>query len=228
MWSPSIICHQQSSSDLCSAYTCGRPTSSMSSTLVGSTTMLPSNIPSSTGTTARRSAASTMANRSAWPQPSSFPQPLAQPTWLSRTSSPSLSLTPHLLQSSTSPSYISTYKHPANLADPPQMSSNGSINLSTALPAENCTPLLVRLVKSLEPPMSPGTVATTLAAHPDLNGDILRAITKGLLMTIARRDAQEASEICHLKEQICGLHDRVEYYKNTFNLPPDGYEENDG
>ena len=65
------------------------------------------------------------------------------------------------------------------------MSSNGSINLSNASPAENRIPLPVRPVKSLEPPMSPSTVATTLAAHPDLNTNILRAITKGLLTTIA-------------------------------------------
>ena len=65
--SPSTIHPQQSSSDLCSTYTCGRPTSSTSSTLIGSSTMQPLNIPSSTGTTVRRSAASTTTNRSAWP-----------------------------------------------------------------------------------------------------------------------------------------------------------------
>ena len=69
----SIICHQQSSSDLCSDYTRGRHTSFTSSILVGSTIMPHTNIPSFTGTTARRSAASTMTNRLAWPQPSSFP-----------------------------------------------------------------------------------------------------------------------------------------------------------
>jgi hypothetical protein len=76
--------------------------------------------------------------------------------------------------------------------------------------------------------MSPKTVATTLAAHPDLNADILRAITKGLLATIARRDAHENIEIHHLKEQIAGLHDRVEHYENIFERAPDGYIENDG
>jgi hypothetical protein len=80
------------------------------------------------------------------------------------------------------------------------MSSNGSINLSNASPAENRIPLLVRLVESPEPPMSSGTVATTLVAHPNLNVDILRAIAKGLLMTIAQRDTQEASKIRRLKE----------------------------
>jgi hypothetical protein len=86
------------------------------------------------------------------------------------------------------------------------MSSNGSINLFNASPTENCIPLPVCPVESLEPPMSPSTVATTMAAHPDLNADILRAITKGLLATIARRNAQEASEICRLNKQIRGLH----------------------
>ena len=76
--------------------------------------------------------------------------------------------------------------------------------------------------------MSPNTVATTLAAHPDLNADILRAITKGLLTTIAQRDAQENIEIRRLKEQIAGLHDRVEHYENIFERAPDGYIENEG
>ena len=104
MHSPSTIHHQQSSSDLCSAYTCGWPTSSTSSTLVGSTTTQLSNIPSSTGTTVGRSAASTTTNRLAWPQPSSFPQPPVQLTQLSHTPSLLSSLTPHPLQSLISPS----------------------------------------------------------------------------------------------------------------------------
>jgi hypothetical protein len=116
----------------------------------------------------------------------------------------------------------------AQSRQPAQMSSNGSINLSNASPAENRIPLPVHPVESPEPPMSPATVATTLAAHPDLNTDILRAITKGLLATIARHDAQEASEIHRLNEQIHGLHDRVEHYKNIFECAPNGYIENDG
>ena len=72
---------------------------------------------------------------------------------------------------------------------PAQMSSNGSINPSNASPTEDCAPLPIRPVKSPEPPMLPSTVATTLAAHPDLNADILRAIMKGLLATISRCDA---------------------------------------
>ena len=106
------------------------------------------------------------------------------------------------------------------------MSSNGSINPSNTSPTENRIPLLVCLVESLEPPMSPSTVATTLAAHPDLNTNILRAITKGLLATIARRDAQENIEIHRLKEQIAGLHNHVEHYENIFEHTPDRYIEN--
>ena len=76
--------------------------------------------------------------------------------------------------------------------------------------------------------MSPATIATTLVVHPDLNADILRAITKGLLATIARHDAQENIEIRCLNEQICGLHDRVEHYENIFKRAPDGYIDNEG
>ena len=118
--SPSTINCWWSSSDLYSTFTHGQHTSSMSSTLVESTTMPPSSDHSSTGTTARRNAASTTINRLAWPQPSSFPQPLAQLTQLSHTSFPSPSLTSHLLQSSTLPSYISTYVHQTNLTDLPK------------------------------------------------------------------------------------------------------------
>jgi hypothetical protein len=85
---------------------------------------------------------------------------------------------------------------------PVQMSSNTSINLSNALPIKNHIPLPVRLVESLESPMSPNTVATTLVAHPNLNATILRAIANGLLSTIAQHEALEASEVRHLKEQI--------------------------
>ena len=74
MRSPSTIRHQQSSSDLCSAYTHGRQISSTSSTLIGNTTTPLSSIPSFTGTTVRRNGVSTTTNRSAWLQPSSFPQ----------------------------------------------------------------------------------------------------------------------------------------------------------
>jgi hypothetical protein len=75
--------------------------------------------------------------------------------------------------------------------------------------------------------MSPGTISTTLAAHPNLNADILRAIAKGLLTTIASRNDQEASEIRHLREQVCRLHNRVEHYENIFKQAPDRYIEND-
>ena len=108
------------------------------------------------------------------------------------------------------------------------MSSNSSTNPSNASSAENRVPLPVCLLESPEPPMSPNTVVTTLAAHPDLNADILRAITKGLLATIAQRDAHENIEIRRLKEQVARLHDRVEHYENIFKRAPDGYIDNEG
>jgi hypothetical protein len=109
-----------------------------------------------------------------------------------------------------------------------RMSSNASTNPSDASFVKNRVPLPVRPVESPEPPMSPNTVANTLAAHPDLNADILRAIVKGLLATITRRDAHENIEICRLKEQVAGLHDRVEHYENIFERAPDRYIENEG
>ena len=108
------------------------------------------------------------------------------------------------------------------------MSSNGSTNPSNASSVENHVPLLVRPLESPEPPMSPNTIATTLAAHLDLNTDILQAITKGLLATIARRDAHENIKIRRLKEQIARLHDQVKHYENIFERAPDGYIDNEG
>ena len=116
----------------------------------------------------------------------------------------------------------------AQLHQHARMSSNGSTNPSTASSAENRIPLPVQPLETPEPPMLPNTIATTLAAHPDLNADILRAITKGLLATIARRDAQENIEIRRLQEQVAGLHNRVEHYENIFERAPDGYIENEG
>ena len=54
-----------------------------------------------------------------------------------------------------------------------QMPSNSSTDPSNASSTENHVPLLVRPVESPEPPMLPNTIANTLAAHPDLNADIL-------------------------------------------------------
>ena len=73
----------------------------------------------------------------------------------------------------------------AQLHQHAQMSSNGFTNPSNTSPIKNRVPLSVHPVESPEPPMLPSTVAITLAAHPDLNADILRAIIKGLLATIA-------------------------------------------
>ena len=93
------------------------------------------------------------------------------------------------------------------------MSSNASINMSNASPAENPMPLPVRPVESLKPPMSPSTIATTLAAHPELHPDILWAIANSLLSTIAQCETQAAIEVHHLQEQIKGLHNHVKHYK---------------
>ena len=60
--------------------------------------------------------------------------------------------------------------------------------MSNISPAESPTPLLVQLVKSLEPPMSPTTVVMTLAAHPELHPDILHTIANSLLTTIAQQE----------------------------------------
>ena len=111
---------------------------------------------------------------------------------------------------------------------PIQMSSNASINLSNAEPAKNPIPLPVRPTESLEPPMLPSTIATTLAAHPSLNTNILQAIANGLLSTIAQCEAQVASKMHHLKEQIRGLHYHIEYYENQFERAPDSYIANEG
>ena len=205
--SPLTIHPQQSSSDLCSVYTRGQQTSSMSSTLVGSTTTPRSRIPSFTGTTARRNGTSTTTNRSAWLQPSSFPQAPVQPTRMSCILSPSPPLTPHPLQFSTSPSFISAYEHLPNLANAskclqtalsipptPHPSKTASLSRSTRLRVRNhqCRPVPLRphwqhtltLMLTSSEPSQKGSSQPSLDATPKKTSKSITSKNKSAGSTI--------------------------------------------
>ena len=79
-------------------------------------------------------------------------------------------------------------------------------------------------------PMSPRTVASTLANHSVLNADMLRVITRGLIATIREREAKSFEERKKYVGRINQLEDQLnERAKKVYddNTAPEGFEEND-
>ena len=79
-------------------------------------------------------------------------------------------------------------------------------------------------------PMSPRTVANTLANHNVLNADMLRVITKGLIATICDHEAKSFEERNRYVGCINQLEDQLkrEFEKaRDDHTPPEGFEEND-
>ena len=79
-------------------------------------------------------------------------------------------------------------------------------------------------------PMSPRTVANTLANHNVLDADMLRAITRGLIATIREREAKSFEERNKYMGRINQLEDWLnKQAKKVYddNTPPENFEEND-
>ena len=79
-------------------------------------------------------------------------------------------------------------------------------------------------------PMSPRTMANTLANHNTLDADMLQVITRGLIATIREREAKSFEERNKYVGRINQLEDQLsERAKKTYddNTPPKGFEEND-
>ena len=79
-------------------------------------------------------------------------------------------------------------------------------------------------------PMSPRTVANTLANHNTLDADMLWAITRGLINMIHEHKAKSFEERNKYVGRINQLNDQLnERAKKTYdnNTPPEGFEEND-
>ena len=79
-------------------------------------------------------------------------------------------------------------------------------------------------------PMSPQTVANTLANHSILDADMLRVITRGLIATIREREAKSFEERNKYVGRINQLEDQLnERAKKVYddNTAPEGFKEND-
>ena len=79
-------------------------------------------------------------------------------------------------------------------------------------------------------PMSPRTVANTLANHSVLDVEMLRVITRGLITTIREREAKSFEERNKYVGRINQLEDQLnEQAKKVYddNTPPENFEEND-
>ena len=79
-------------------------------------------------------------------------------------------------------------------------------------------------------PMSPRTVANTLANHSVLDAAMLRVITRGLIATIRERKAKSFEERNKYVGRINQLEDQLnEQAKKVYddNTAPEGFEEND-
>ena len=78
-------------------------------------------------------------------------------------------------------------------------------------------------------PMSPRTVANTLANHSVLDADMLRVITRGLIATIREHEAKSFEERNKYVGRINQLEDQLnEWAKRVYddNTAPEGFEEN--
>ena len=79
-------------------------------------------------------------------------------------------------------------------------------------------------------PMSPRTVASTLANHSVLDADMLWVITRGLIATIREHEAKSFEERNKYVRRINQLEDQLsEQAKKVYddNTAPEGFEEND-
>ena len=79
-------------------------------------------------------------------------------------------------------------------------------------------------------PMSPRTVANTLANHNVLDAEMLRVITRGLIATIRERESKSFEERNKYVGRINQLEDQLnERARKVYddNTPPENFEEND-
>jgi hypothetical protein len=124
----------------------------------------------------------------------------------------------------------------------PHIMSNSSINLSAESPANEVTtwdvtpalpiPPPQELDKNafrsvaLTPPISPHSALALLDGHDNISTNTLRAIARGLTVTLQQRDMYYAQQCHRHEQQIKNLQNKVLEYEKTFNSIPEGYEEN--
>jgi hypothetical protein len=80
-------------------------------------------------------------------------------------------------------------------------------------------------------PLSPNTIASTLAANPNLDAVLLRGICGGLIETTRVREDRHQQQLRLLQAKVNGLQSRIDHHdaqKAVHAQAPEGYEENNG
>jgi hypothetical protein len=109
------------------------------------------------------------------------------------------------------------------------MSSNSSYNISNESPNESPIQLPPQLAQTPAPlTLSPSTIETTLHTQLDLNATLLHSITNGLLQTITNCEADTTITNKAYEDRLHGLEQCILHYKDTFNMPPEGFGLNAG
>jgi hypothetical protein len=81
---------------------------------------------------------------------------------------------------------------------------------------------------ALAPAVSPRSALAILDANEDIDPDALRAITRGLTVTLQQRDAYYMQQRRRNELRIKDLEKRIGGYEEIFDSVPEGYEENNG
>jgi hypothetical protein len=81
---------------------------------------------------------------------------------------------------------------------------------------------------ALAPAVLPRSALAILDGNDDINPDALRAIARGLTVTLQQRDAYYTQQRRRNEQRIKDLEKRIGGYEEIFDTVPDGYEENNG
>jgi hypothetical protein len=81
---------------------------------------------------------------------------------------------------------------------------------------------------ALAPAVSPRSALAILDSNDDIDPDALRAIARGLTVTLQQRDAYYAQQRRRNEQRIMELEKRVGGYEEIFDSALEGYEENNG
>ena len=100
------------------------------------------------------------------------------------------------------------------------MSDAGSINMSAE--SRSSSPLPV----PIPAPVSPHTVDSILRNGQDIDAATLRGIAGGLVHTIKERELGYHGRQLQYQSRIDELEEKIKHYQDTFEVPPEGYVEN--
>jgi hypothetical protein len=81
---------------------------------------------------------------------------------------------------------------------------------------------------ALAPVVSPHSALAILDGNDDIDPNALRAIARGLTVTLQQRDAYYAQQRRRSEHRIKDLEKRIGGYEEVFDSVPEGYEENNG